>query len=148
MADYDHKDNVLPPSEKPYTADVSDSNSGNIVTSEHEKLGLWTRMGVTPESFQRRTTTDGQGEVLNKTLKSRHLQMIAIGGSIGAGFFVGSGSALSKGVSYIFQLNSDLQNWHGQGPGAVLVDFLIMGFMIFNVGKLSNNILCEMSWLT
>ena len=31
-------------------------------------------------------------------LKSRHGQMIAIGGSIGAGFFVGSGSALSGGV--------------------------------------------------
>jgi amino acid permease len=26
--------------------------------------------------------------------------MIAIGGSIGAGFFVGSGGALAKGVSY------------------------------------------------
>ena len=42
--------------------------------------------------------------------------MIAIGGSIGAGLFVGSGSALSKG-----------------GPGALLIDFLIIGFMLFNV---------------
>lgn len=116
MADIDEKHDVLPPSEKKFAGESSDSNSGDVVTHEHEKLGLWTRMGCTPESFKRRTTTDAQGESLNKTMKSRHLQMIAIGGSIGAGFFVGSGSALSRG-----------------GPGALLLDFSIMGFMMFNV---------------
>lgn len=49
-------------------------------------------------------------------MKARHLNMIAIGGSIGAGFFVGSGSALTKG-----------------GPASVLICFLISGVMIFNV---------------
>lgn len=34
---------------------------------------------------------------LQRGLKGRHMQMIAIGGVIGAGLFVGSGSALSKG---------------------------------------------------
>lgn len=42
--------------------------------------------------------------------------MIAIGGSIGAGLFVGSGSALRRG-----------------GPAALLLDFGIIGAMIFNV---------------
>lgn len=49
-------------------------------------------------------------------MKKRHLHMIAIGGSIGAGFFVGSGSALVRG-----------------GPGSVFICFLIAGVMIFNV---------------
>jgi amino acid transporter len=39
--------------------------------------------------------------------------MIAIGGSIGAGLFVGSGSALSSG-----------------GPGSLVIDFIITGIML------------------
>jgi amino acid transporter len=59
----------------------------------------------------------GTGVVeLDRSMKKRHLHMIAIGGSIGAGFFVGSGGALTKG-----------------GPGAVFLCFSIAGVMIFNV---------------
>ncbi|KAK2733338.1 Amino-acid permease inda1 [Myotisia sp. PD_48] len=81
---------------------------------EQEELGFWTKMGCTPESFKRRRLA-GTNQ-LNQTLKSRHLHMIAIGGSIGAGLFVGSGAALTKG-----------------GPASLVIDFAIIGLMMFNV---------------
>ncbi|EEH35018.1 amino-acid permease inda1 [Paracoccidioides lutzii Pb01] len=79
------------------------------------QLSFWTRMGCTSESFKKRTLADKHNQ-LNQTLKSRHLHMIAIGGSIGAGLFVGSGGSLSTG-----------------GPASVLIDFAIIGVMMFNV---------------
>lgn len=51
---------------------------------------------------------------LSRSLKGRHLQMIAIGGSIGTGLFVGSGGALSTG-----------------GPAAVIIAWILIGIMIY-----------------
>jgi hypothetical protein len=47
-------------------------------THEDYMLPFWTRMGCTPESFKRRSTTDKHNQ-LNQALRSRHLHMIAIG---------------------------------------------------------------------
>lgn len=44
-----------------------------------------------------RANVNASNSKLSRRLKNRHLQMIAIGGSIGTGLFVGSGSALSTG---------------------------------------------------
>jgi amino acid transporter len=71
--------------------------------SEHgaewrETESFATRNGLNLQSFQRRPKGEGLVE-LDKSMKTRHLHMIAIGGSIGAGFFVGSGGALNSGVS-------------------------------------------------
>lgn len=52
---------------------------------------------------------------LEQSLKARHLQMIAIGGSIGTGLFVGSGASLAKG-----------------GPASVIISYALVGTMLFN----------------
>lgn len=53
---------------------------------------------------------------LHRKLKSRHLQMIAIGGIIGPGLFVGSGNALNIG-----------------GPAGILISFSLVGIIVFFV---------------
>jgi amino acid transporter len=91
----------------------NDVHDGNITTSFDNETWA-TRAGISLDSFKCKVYGHGIVE-LDRPMKARHLQMIAIGGSIGAGFFVGSGGALSKG-----------------GPGSVLIDFMIIGVMMFN----------------
>ncbi|KAK4243912.1 amino acid permease/ SLC12A domain-containing protein [Corynascus novoguineensis] len=74
-----------------------------------------TRNGLNFRSFQKRDIGGGSIDSLDRSMKTRHMQMISIGGSIGAGFFVGSGKALANG-----------------GPGSLFIDFLIIGIMMFN----------------
>jgi amino acid permease len=59
---------------------------------------------------------EGDTSPLNRALKGRHLQFIAIGGSIGAGLFIGCGKALAIG-----------------GPGWLLIAFTIVGIMLLCV---------------
>jgi amino acid transporter len=51
---------------------------------------------------------------LQRSLKTRHLKMIAIGGSIGTGLFIGSGKALANG-----------------GPASLLIAFFLIGVMLY-----------------
>ncbi|KAI8975639.1 amino acid permease/ SLC12A domain-containing protein [Mycotypha africana] len=53
---------------------------------------------------------------LHRGLKARHIQMIALGGTIGTGLFMASGKAISNG-----------------GPGGALVAYAIIGILIFCV---------------
>jgi amino acid transporter len=70
---------------------------GEQPTEWREQESFMTRNGMNLKSFQRRPA-DGSMVSFDKSMKTRHLHMIAIGGSIGAGFFVGSGGAFNKGV--------------------------------------------------
>lgn len=51
---------------------------------------------------------------LQKALTSRHIQMIAIGGAIGSGLFIGSGASLALG-----------------GPANLILGFITMGVAIY-----------------
>lgn len=59
-------------------------------------------------------TADAHRHTLKRNLASRHLYMIAIGGSIGTGLFVASGSTISEA-----------------GPGGALAAYALIGFMVF-----------------
>ncbi len=59
-------------------------------------------------------TGDHQGGGLKRSLRSRHLNMIAIGGAIGTGLFVASGATISQA-----------------GPGGALLAYVLIGFMVY-----------------
>ncbi|QRG35813.1 hypothetical protein FDK38_000138 [Candidozyma auris] len=71
-----------------------------------------------------RANQNAKNSQLSRRLKNRHLQMIAIGGSIGTGLFVGSGSALATG-----------------GPGGIVLAWVITATSIYTtmqgLGELS-----------
>ncbi|GJN89896.1 hypothetical protein Rhopal_002885-T1 [Rhodotorula paludigena] len=92
---------------------------------------IWTRLGLSLESYKRAPGATAGLEVaggnadplksnvnpmLQQKMKPRHLQMIAVGGSIGTGLFIGSGQALRNG-----------------GPLGILIAWLIIGVMLINV---------------
>src|SRR4051794_28982998 len=51
---------------------------------------------------------------LKRGLKSRHLTMISLGGTIGTGLFLASGGAI-----------------HSAGPGGAMLSYLVIGIMVF-----------------
>jgi amino acid transporter len=73
------------------------------------------------EIAQIETNIVGQRELLKnegtkRNIKSRHAQMIAIGGSIGTGLFVGAGQALAIG-----------------GPGLLLIAYCLTSLLVYGV---------------
>ena len=56
----------------------------------------------------------GQTMQLQRKLGARHLNMIAIGGSIGTGLFLASGATIANA-----------------GPGGALLAYLLIGLMVY-----------------
>ncbi|AGO13470.1 AaceriACL135Wp [[Ashbya] aceris (nom. inval.)] len=57
-----------------------------------------------------------EGIRLKKDLQARHVSMIAIGGALGTGLLIGTGSSLMRA-----------------GPGSILIAYSIMGWVVFTV---------------
>ncbi|KAF9889371.1 alpha-1,4-glucan branching enzyme [Aspergillus nanangensis] len=87
------------PNPDPMGADVEPATS-NTASYPNEKAGLGSKID--------RDLNDERYQPTKRGLRSRHAQMIALGGSIGTGLFVGSGQALAVGgpaslfMSYCF----------------------------------------------
>lgn len=61
-------------------------------------------------------TQTAEGQTLRKTLEARHLSMIAIGGALGTGLLIGTGSALKT-----------------TGPAGVFISYSVLGFVVYMV---------------
>jgi len=73
-----------------------------------------------------KSSTPEVTESVKRGLKTRHVSMIALGGCIGTGLFVASGSAISTA-----------------GPGGALVAYIGMGLMVYflmtSLGEMATN---------
>ncbi|KAG6830788.1 hypothetical protein H0H87_007041 [Tephrocybe sp. NHM501043] len=113
-------------------ASIASNSPPQVDFYDPSKETVWTRVGLSLESFKRAPGTTGgivisganvdteklraDNPMLQQKMKPRHLTMIAVGGSIGTGLFVGSGSALNAG-----------------GPAGVIIAWILMGIMLINV---------------
>lgn len=83
------------------------------IQTGHDKPPVYDTKDVNELPHSDVESAEGQINPLKRNLHNRHMQMIAIGGAIGAGFFVSTGSALRTG-----------------GPGALLICYCIVGIML------------------
>ncbi|KAK6343563.1 hypothetical protein TWF730_011153 [Orbilia blumenaviensis] len=89
-----------------------ESKGGDIIV---DRKGSTSPGGLTPEE-QILSDPEDAGHSLHRGLRSRQVTMIAIGGAIGTGLIIGTGSALAKA-----------------GPGSLLIAYTFVGFIVFLV---------------
>ncbi|KAF3904747.1 hypothetical protein ABW20_dc0101757 [Dactylellina cionopaga] len=91
--------------------DEENNKGGDVMVDRKESISP----AFTPEE-QMLSDPEDVGHSLHRGLKSRQVTMIAIGGAIGTGLIIGTGSALAKA-----------------GPGSLLIAYTFMGFIVFLV---------------
>ncbi|QKX60740.1 uncharacterized protein TRUGW13939_07886 [Talaromyces rugulosus] len=84
------------------------SSGQDVASYNNNGLSDVEKHGATPQSLP--------VPALKRKLKSRHLQMIAIGGTIGTGLFIGSGGAVAKA-----------------GPAGALIAYIFVGSIVYSV---------------
>ncbi|CAB91572.1 plasma membrane amino acid transmembrane transporter Aat1 [Schizosaccharomyces pombe] len=121
--DYDFDiESVLPEEKAPqvseakkdYISQESTVLSGQVDFVEPEHKGFFQNL---IDGFKPAREADGNGgPALKRGLSTRHMQLMSIGGAIGSGLYVGSGSALADG-----------------GPASVIINYILIGIMMFFV---------------
>lgn len=105
MADH----SVTSDPEKGVDHDGTRTGTENKSDSKDRKISVAESIVIADLLDERFTTTQ-------RGLKSRHAQMIALGGTIGTGLFVGSGQTLALG-----------------GPAFILVSYIVMTILVYFV---------------
>ncbi|KAF4550034.1 Dicarboxylic amino acid permease-like protein [Elsinoe fawcettii] len=95
------------------TRDFSPANS---TSSPEGEKGFHEKSYDTEHNGHVRGMAFDDGSALHRGLKARHITMIAIGGAIGTGLIIGTGSALAN-----------------SGPGSLFIGYLLLGFVVFLV---------------
>ncbi|OAV99426.1 hypothetical protein PTTG_04513 [Puccinia triticina 1-1 BBBD Race 1] len=93
-----------------------DSPPEKKLDSDLEKSNLSLEPEIVDEIVGETASNNEPDGQMQRRLKARHVSMIAIGGTIGTGLFVGSGEALHKG-----------------GPVALLLGYAIMGAIVYSM---------------
>jgi len=81
-----------------------------------KSLGLASQSSIQPDDNDHDTSVHGNptGSGLKRGLSARQVQMIAIGGTIGTGLFLGTGRSLAQG-----------------GPASMLICYTVVGFIVY-----------------
>lgn len=92
-----------------------DKELGKLGYSSEQTSAIDTATAVA-DGHPLRHTEVGTGHDLKRGLHARHITMIAIGGAIGTGLIIGTGTALGKA-----------------GPGSIFIAYLLVGMLVYMV---------------
>lgn len=102
--------------EDKFSAAAKRAQVSKTVTQVNEKAASDDEQSIEGSSREGNAALPTGAPKLKRELKGRHMQMLAMGGTIGTGLFIGSGSALQNG-----------------GPVGCLLGYILVAFIVFCV---------------